>query len=215
MPALSSNSLIAITGISGYIASNIGLLTLKAGHRVRGTVRSWGRAETLRVAYEKHGIPAAELDKRLEFVIVDDLRSEEQWTKAFKDVDGVVHSALAVDDITDPKIISDAVAGLLTVLRSAKKFPSIKRVVFTSSIDAVITPPMHTDRTLTTEDYNDEAVDIFENNLPVDHDPILKQAAPFLLYSAAKVKAEKAAWEFVKQVCFSMAVVLTDANRAN
>jgi hypothetical protein len=72
MPALPANSLLAITGINGYIASHtLGLWALGAGHRVRGTVRSWARAESLKAGYEKHGIPAAELDSRLQIVTVD------------------------------------------------------------------------------------------------------------------------------------------------
>ncbi|KAF8511240.1 hypothetical protein JB92DRAFT_3097181 [Gautieria morchelliformis] len=210
MPAVPPNSLIAITGVSGYIASYAGLYALRAGHRVRGTVRSLARAESLKAAYEKHGIPVDDLNKRLEFVVVDDLSSEEQWTKAFENVDSVIHGALSMADLSDSQLIPDAVSAALAVLRAAKKFPSIKRVVFVSTIWTIATAPMHRDRALTTQDWNDEALRIYENNLPVDHDPILKRAFPFFPYTVAKVKAERAAWEFefVKDTSFDLVSVL-------
>ncbi|KAF8511242.1 hypothetical protein JB92DRAFT_2791421 [Gautieria morchelliformis] len=208
MPAVPPNSLIAITGVSGYIASYTGLYALRAGHRVRGTVRSLARAESLKAAYEKQGIPVDELNKRLEFVVVDDLSSEEQWTKAFENVDSVIHGALSLADLSDPQLIPDAVSAALAVLRAAKKFPSIKRVVFVSTIWTIAIAPMHRDRALTTQDWNDEALRIYENNLPVDHDPILKRAFPFFPYTVAKVKAERAAWEFVKDTSFDLVSVL-------
>ncbi|KAF8468651.1 hypothetical protein JB92DRAFT_3059092 [Gautieria morchelliformis] len=215
MPALPPNSLIAITGVTGYIASYTGLYALRAGHRVRGTVRSIARAEALKAAYAKHGIPTDDLEKRLEFAIVDDLNSEEQLTNALRDVDGVLHGALAFTEFTDPKLVDIAVEGTLVLLRVAKKFPSIKRVVLTSSIVAIHTPPaiVH-DRVLSVEDWNDEAVNMFENNLPVDHDPRLKRAAPFIPYSAAKLKAERAAWDFVKQESpkFDLVAILPATN---
>jgi nucleoside-diphosphate-sugar epimerase len=202
MPAVPPNSLIAITGVTGYIASYTGLYALQAGHRVRGTVRSLARAESLKAAYEKQGIPADELNKRLEFVVVDDLSSEEQWTKALENVDGVIHAALSLSDLSDPQLVPDAISATRALLRAAKKYPSIKRVVFVSTIWTVATAPMHTDRVLSTEDWNDEALKIYEDNLPVDHDPVLKRASAFFPYTVAKIKAERAAREFVKDVRF-------------
>ncbi|KAF8500023.1 hypothetical protein JB92DRAFT_2980324 [Gautieria morchelliformis] len=208
MPALLPNSLITITGVSGYIASYTGLWALRAGHRVRGTVRSMARAASLKAAYEKQGIPADELDKNLEFVVVDDLSSEEQWTNAFANVDGVIHAALSLADLSNPQLVPDAVSATLALLRAAKKFPSIKRVVFVSTIWTVAMPPMHSSRVLTARDWNDEVLNIFENNLPVAHDPMLKSAAPFFPYAVAKIKAERAAWEFVKETSFDLVTTL-------
>jgi nucleoside-diphosphate-sugar epimerase len=98
------------------------------------------RAESLKAAYEKQGVPADELEKRLEFVIVDDLSSEEQWTKALEGIDGVLHGALAFTEFSDPKLVNIAIGRTLPLLRAAKKFPSIKRVVLTSSIVTIHTP---------------------------------------------------------------------------
>ena len=201
MPAIPPNSLIAITGISGYIASYIGLWALRGGYRVRGTVRSSARADSLKAGYEKQGIPASELAARLEFVIVANLDSEEQWTAALNDVDGIVHAALNIENLEKNDIVEEAVRGTLSLLNAAKKCPSVKRVVLTSSVVTVITAPMKRDKVLTTDDWNDEMLDIFEKDLPKDHDPIPKQALFFLPYSAAKLKAEREAWESVKEVC--------------
>ncbi|KAF8482342.1 hypothetical protein JB92DRAFT_3034990 [Gautieria morchelliformis] len=208
MPALLPNSLIAITGVSGYIASYTGLWALRASHRVRGTVRSMARAASLKAAYEKQGIPADELNKNLEFVVVDDLSSEEQWTNAFEHVDGVIHATLSLADLSDPQLVPDAVSATRALLRAAKKFLSIKRVVFVSTIWTVAMPPMHSSRVLTARDWNDAVLNIFENNLPVAHDPTLKSAAPFFPYAVAKIKAERAAWEFVKKTSFDLVTTL-------
>jgi nucleoside-diphosphate-sugar epimerase len=144
------------------------------------------RAESLKAAYEKQGIPSAELNKRLEFVIVDDLSSEEQWTGAFEDVDGVLHAVLSFPDIPDHQLIPDAVIATLSLLQAAKKFPSIKRVVIVSSIVASITPPLLYDTVHSAEDWNDDVLKMF----PVDHDPIWKRTSGYFPYSVAKLKAE-------------------------
>ncbi|KAF8488265.1 hypothetical protein JB92DRAFT_3017535 [Gautieria morchelliformis] len=208
MPALLPNSLIAITGVSGYIASYTGLWALRAGHRMRGTIRSMARAASLKAAYEKQGIPADELNKNLEFVVVDDLSSEEQWTNTFEHVDGVIHAMLSLADLSDPQLVPDAVSATRALLRAAKKFLSIKRVVFVSTICTVSMPPMHSSRVLTARDWNDAVLNIFENNLPVAHDPMLKSATPFFPYAVAKIKAERAAWEFVKETSFDLVTTL-------
>jgi hypothetical protein len=63
----------------------------------------------------------------------------------------------------------------------------------TSSASAVVSPPIYHDKVLTADDWNDEAVRIVENDEPTDKDPALRKAAPFLVYTTAKIKAEKAA----------------------
>ncbi|EED78053.1 predicted protein [Postia placenta Mad-698-R] len=77
MPALQSNSLIVVTGITGYIASHVGLAALQAGHRVRGTVRDQKRAEELKNAYAKQGVATT----KLQFVVAWENGTAEDKTK--------------------------------------------------------------------------------------------------------------------------------------
>ena len=125
-------------------------------------------------------------------MIVDDLNSEEQWIAALKDVDGVVHTALNLDKIPDSEIMDEAIKGTLSVLRAAKKYPSIKRVVLTSSITAMIMPPLLRDKVLTTEDWNDEAVAMVKNgpSASANLDPRLEKAYSGFYYSTAKAQSE-------------------------
>jgi hypothetical protein len=85
MPALAPNSLIAVTRITGYIASHVGLAALQADYRVRGTIRSHKGAESLKAGYAEQGIPVFDLDDRLEFVVIDDLLFSDQWLNAIEE----------------------------------------------------------------------------------------------------------------------------------
>ncbi|EED81801.1 predicted protein [Postia placenta Mad-698-R] len=93
MPSIPPQSLIVVTGITGYIASHVGLAALQAGHRVRGTVRDLKRAQELRNAYAKQGVDIT----KLEFIVVDDITSGTQLANAVKGADGVAHVALPGD----------------------------------------------------------------------------------------------------------------------
>lgn len=202
MPAIPPNSLIVVTGITGYIASHVGLAALQAGHRVRGTVRSLGRAEEVKAAYAKLGMDI----KRLEFAVVDDLTSQLQMEKAFQGVDGVAHVAIpgSVPGDSDDRP-QEAIDSSLAVLRAAAKEQSIKRVLLTSSCVAAITPPDFKDRPLTDQDWNDEAVKRYEISTEED-----KSRADWvsLRYAAGKTLSEKAAWKWVdeEKVCISLPI---------
>ncbi|KIJ50704.1 hypothetical protein M422DRAFT_777038 [Sphaerobolus stellatus SS14] len=70
MPSISTNSLVVVTGINGYIASHAALTLLREGHHVCGTIRpaSMGRiTEDLKKAFVNNGIPTKIVQERLEF----------------------------------------------------------------------------------------------------------------------------------------------------
>ncbi|KAF9800990.1 hypothetical protein IEO21_10229 [Rhodonia placenta] len=77
MPSIPPQSLIVVTGITGYIASHVGLAALQAGHRVRGTVRDLKRAQELRNAYAKQGVDIT----KLEFIVAWENATAEDKTK--------------------------------------------------------------------------------------------------------------------------------------
>jgi dihydroflavonol-4-reductase len=66
---------VVLTGITGFIAKRIALDLLEAGHTVRGSLRSLGRAEEVRAAIRPHLSDAGALD-RLSFVELDLTRDE-------------------------------------------------------------------------------------------------------------------------------------------
>ena len=192
MPSLPPNSLIVVTGITGYIAQHVGLAALKAGLRVRATVRSLSRSEEVRAAYAKHGVDINNLD----FVVIDDLTSEAQLANAIKGVDGVAHVAIPGsvpgDSDENPQ---QAVDSNINLLRAASKEPSIKRIVLTSSSVACIMPPDFREGILTDKDWNEKNSALFLNGTEED-----KKKPDWVMhrYAASKVLSEKAAWKWVE-----------------
>lgn len=194
MPAIPPNSLIVVTGITGYVASHVGLVALQAGYRVRGTVRSLvGRAEELKASYAKHGADVS----KLEFVILDDVTSHAQLEKAFQGADGVAHVALPGDIIdTSDDVPQQAVASAIAVLQTAAKVQSVKRIVFTSSSVAVIQPPDFKEHTVTDKDWNDVSMQRYDHATQEDKQ---KPSWGWLRYTATKYLSEKAAWKWVEE----------------
>ena len=146
-PAIPKGSLILITGVNGYLGSNVADQFLEAGYRVRGTTRDLKKAEGLKNFWEKkHG------SGRLELVVVKDMSKEGAFGEAVKvprshsnktllnsrpGVDGVAHTASNMTfDSNLNKVISEVLAGVNGILKSAASEPSVKRFVYTSSSTA-------------------------------------------------------------------------------
>ena len=125
---------VLITGISGFIAKHCAVELLQQGYRVRGTVRSAGKADAVRKTLAAHANVS-----RLEFVVAD-LESDPGWADAMQGVHRVLHLASPFP-LAQPKdeaeLIRPAVDGTLRVLRAAKA-AEVKRFVQTSSTVAVI-----------------------------------------------------------------------------
>ncbi len=129
-----SDKLILITGISGFIAKHCAVEMLRAGYRVRGTVRSLAKADTVRATLAKHCDVA-----KLEFVEAD-LLSDKGWSEAAKGAYGVLHiaSPFIIETPKDPQIlIRPAVDGTMRVLKAAIA-AGAKRFVQTSSTAAIM-----------------------------------------------------------------------------
>jgi dihydroflavonol-4-reductase len=168
-------NMIVLTGASGFIAKHILLTLLAAGHQVRATIRTPGRADEVRAAVLPHLPPDA--CQRLKFVTLD-LDSDQGWSEALQGTTALVHTASPFP-IAQPKnpdeLIRPAVSGTLRALRAAHN-AGVQRVVLTSSIAAVI----------------NEA-----KGFPQDEsdwcNPDLPTTTP---YAKSKTLAELAAWEF-------------------
>ncbi|KAK9493233.1 hypothetical protein V1508DRAFT_447108 [Lipomyces doorenjongii] len=116
-----------ITGATSHVGFAVLVATLKAGHRVRASVR--------------HSSVIKSFFANLDFVVVPDIT-------AFGAFDACLHRVTYIEHVASPlprptedpenDIIIPAVRGTISILNSALKVESIRRVVITSSAVAVI-----------------------------------------------------------------------------
>ena len=175
---------VVVTGASGYIALHVCEQAAKAGHRVRGTVRSKSNAakcDPLLAA-----VPGIEL-------VEADLLSDEGWAAALKDCKYVFHVASPFpiqapnheDDLLRP-----AIDGTLRVLRAAAAEQSVKRVILTSSVAATSAGHDKTDKLEATEHARHDKVWTEDD---------WSRAEGCEAYAKSKTLAEQAAWKFIKE----------------
>ncbi|MBT6432395.1 MAG: aldehyde reductase [Deltaproteobacteria bacterium] len=171
-----SSETVLVTGISGYIALYCAGDLLRAGYKVRGSVRSKAKEKEVRATME-----AASIDStHLEFVELD-LNSDSGWAEATKDCTYVMHVAspfVMKNPKSESDMIQPAVDGTLRALR-ASKAAGVKRFVLTSSTVAM----MGTQKSGTFGP---------ESWTPTD-------SSQTSTYAKSKTLAEKAAWDFIKQ----------------
>lgn len=126
--------LILLTGISGFIAKHCAVELLRAGYRVRGTVRDLTKADKVRATLAKH----CDIS-RLEFAEVN-LLSDKGWAEASSGVWGVLHVAspfIIETPMDENELIRPAVDGTMRALKAAIA-AGAKRFIQTSSIAAVM-----------------------------------------------------------------------------
>ncbi len=181
-----TNAPVLVTGATGFVAAELVKQLLDAGYSVRGTTRNVEKAK--QDGYLT-GVPGAA--DRLELVAAD-LLDDGAFDALMQGCEYVMHTASPyIIDVEDPQrdLIDPAVRGTLSVLEAAKKTPSVKRVVLTSSFAAISGEAR--DHVWSEEHWNDVS--------SLDNSP----------YSYSKTLAEKAAWDFVEQneVDFDLVVV--------
>jgi len=169
---------VLITGISGFIANHCAVELLNAGYRVRGTLRSLGRAGKVKDTLAKH---ADMTDLELAEA---DLESDAGWDEALAGCAHVLHVASPFP-VSQPKdeqvLIRPAVEGTLRVLRAARA-AGVERFVQTSSMAAVQYGHPH-DRTAPFTEADWTIVD----------------APGVTPYAKSKTLAERAARDFVRE----------------
>lgn len=188
--AIELGSLIVVTGVSGMLAIHVADEALKAGFRVRGTVRS----------QEKGNATAALLrSTQFEYVIVEDLADDGAFDDAMSGAAAVIHCAAstslsgAVEEMIPP-----AVKGTMNVLSAARASHSVKRVVLTSTSGAASGPRPGVNFRIDRDTWNTRALDIVKNTSLQD------QAAMgfewgYQVYVASKVESERAAWAYMEK----------------
>jgi dihydroflavonol-4-reductase len=165
-----------VSGATGFIAAHTIAQLLASGHRVRGSVRSIANTHALAPLKQLAG--AAD---RLELVEAD-LLAPDAFADQLDGCDVVLHMASPYQlDVKDPQrdLVDPAVRGTEAMLTACAKTPGIKRVVVTSSMAAVTDEPDER-HVLTESDWNTKST--------LTRNP----------YYLSKVKAERAAWDFVE-----------------
>lgn len=174
-----SGDRVLITGATGAIAKWCAVEALKAGYRVRGTVRSQARAGEVAAAVASQKADASRLE-----IVVADLLSDAGWAEAMRDCRYVLHVAspfLLVLPVDVDELIRPARDGTLRVLKAAEA-AGVARVVMTSSVAAVMYPASgEQSRTYDESDWTDP------------------RRPDVTAYIASKALAERAAWEYVTE----------------
>lgn len=182
--------LVTVTGASGFIALHCIRALLADGWPVRGTLRSLDKAGAVRAALAD--VP--DLAERLTFAAAD-LMHDDGWPEAIAGSTYVLHTASPVPARRprDPQeVIAPAQDGTRRVLE-ASAAAGVRRVVFTSSIAAVLSGRPRGTHVFTEEDWSDLGADMSA-------------------YSRGKTLAERDAWAFVRALPPSRAMELATVN---
>lgn len=185
-----SDKRVLLTGANGFLGLHLVAQLLSAGYFIRCVVRSSEKGSQI-----LHDFPTDH--SRLEIVIVPDISIDGAFDEAVQSsppLIQVIHQAspfFFASITSNDQFLDPAIKGTTSLLHSIKKYaPSVKRVIYTSSIAAIVDrsiPDVSTpQKTYTEEDWN-----------PMSYDEAVagdKGAA----YRAGKKFAEKAAWDFVK-----------------
>lgn len=137
-----SQGLVLLTGGSGFIGFAVLLKALQQGYSVRAVVRSEVKAETIRSAK-----PIQPYLSAVTFVIIPDFLAHGAFDEVLNGVDYVIHVAAGLPapdmDYKDPEQVNERLIKpnyefMQSFLHVAKKQPSIKRMVITSSAGAMV-----------------------------------------------------------------------------
>eukprot|EP01018_Ginkgo_biloba_P026571 Gb_02542 [translate_table: standard] len=149
-PKESNKRVVCVTGASGYIGSWLVMRLLERGYYVHGTVRD----------PENHGkvahllkLPGASEKLKL---FKADLNDETAFDDAVNGCEGVFHVASPVNlnpEALQGEVVGPAVRGTIHLLRSCKRSSSVKRIIHTSSVSAVMFPGKNVPNDIVDESY--------------------------------------------------------------
>ncbi len=202
MPSVPPGGLILVIGANGYIASVTIQVLLEHGYRVRGTVRA---GETYKWMLEYYG-------PKFQLVEVPDINDCGAFDEALKDVDGIAQMAMNMAlDPYDLTVIDKTIKSTISILQAAAREPSVKSVVWTSSMSACNQQAPGTPYEINLRTVNTWAIEEAKKPWNGEGHPT---ARGILLYAAAKACAEQAAWNWMKtqNPQFRLNVVFPDAN---
>eukprot|EP01010_Urceolus_cornutus_P000585 NODE_1104_length_1104_cov_8.383886_g845_i0.p1 GENE.NODE_1104_length_1104_cov_8.383886_g845_i0~~NODE_1104_length_1104_cov_8.383886_g845_i0.p1 ORF type:complete len:348 (-),score=116.47 NODE_1104_length_1104_cov_8.383886_g845_i0:59-1048(-) len=186
-------STVCVTGATGFIALHLIQQLLQKGYAVHGTVRKLGAPKTAPLKAMQEQFP-----DKLKLFEADCLLPD-SFDAALQGCEGCFHTAspffIAKDGADLQKeFVDPAVKGTTSVLAACSKAKSVKRLVLTSSIAAMVEFPPNPFGIV----YNENSW----NNIST------LEMGSIHAYRVSKTQAERAAWEYVKQnPDFELAVV--------
>lgn len=173
-----SGERVLVTGGTGFLAAHCIVQLVRAGYRVRTTLRNGAGTQRLHAMLRDGGVAnPADVD-----VVEADLTRDAGWPQAVAGTDFVLHVASpypASPPRHEDELIVPARDGTLRVLRAAGD-AGVRRVVLTSSFAAIGYGHDRYDHPLTERDWTDP------------------DAPGVQAYQRSKTLAERAAWEFVE-----------------
>lgn len=168
----------AVTGATGFIATQLIADLLSAGHEVIGTVRNLNREAELVANLRALGADPAGLELR-----AADLHETDSWSRALSGAQALFHVASPLPltpKRRDPNLVATAADGTRNVLTGAVS-AGIARVVLTSSVAAIgYGHPKAGNRNFDESHWTDES------------------SGPGS-YALSKTRAERVAWEFSRE----------------
>ncbi|KAL4863037.1 hypothetical protein BDV12DRAFT_202465 [Aspergillus spectabilis] len=182
------SGLVFITGATGFIGSVTAIKTVQAGYSLRISVRKEEQIPKLKTALSGY-------EDKIDFVVTPDISQESSFAGKLDGVDYVLHVASPLPHGTNPETyFGPAVKGTTAILKEAAKVSSIKKVVITSSIAALM--PI--------SGLPEEGVIKEDNGWDLSVDPTADftgandSATGMKLYHASKILANQASWDFKK-----------------
>ncbi|KAI0061974.1 D-lactaldehyde dehydrogenase [Artomyces pyxidatus] len=203
MPSITSGTVL-VTGASGYIGAWVVRYLVDQGYSIIVAVRNDQQGEFIVNRFPEY-------KGKVSHINVPDIQKEGAYDEAVKGVDAIIHAASPVVWIwEDPEeIIGPAIKGATGILRSAQKYgTNVKRVLITSSTVAIHSSEYDGDQkpglTYDENTWNIKAMEM-------KHD---KSSSPWLVYNTAKTRAEKAAFDYVRdnKPAFDLVTILPTYN---
>jgi len=175
---------VLVTGGAGYLASWIIKMLLEDGIDVNATLRD--PSDSQKVAHLRAMSQASTGQLKL---FKSDLMQNGSFDEPMQDCELVIHAAspFFLTGIKNPEqeLIRPAKEGTRNVLESAKRTPTVKRIVLTSSVVAI---------------YGDSAdIDLATGGIFTEKDWNVTSNAEHQPYSYSKTMAEKEAWAIAKE----------------
>lgn len=192
MAAANDSPLVLVTSASGFIATHIIKQLQENSYKVRGVVPNLEDEEKVK---HLHNL-CPEANVKLELVQADTSKSE-AWDEPVKDAQYVIHVISPFpknNSKDDNELVQPAVDETLAVLKACVAAKSVKRVLMTSSTAAILS---HSDAGGDNKVYNEG-----DWSDPTKLDP----------YGKCKTLAEKAAWEYIKELSDEEKIELTVIN---
>ncbi|BCR98504.1 uncharacterized protein AKAW2_40187A [Aspergillus luchuensis] len=182
-----------ITGANGFIATHCIATLLRAGHSIRGTVRSAEKATATLSALNAAGVP--HLETSLDLVVVPDPTDLAQFLPAAAGCDAILHLASAFTYDAEPgqfeeRLLRPAIQGTRVACEAAKQCGSVKKLVIMSSFAAVYDAALglQPGKVYTEEDWS-----------PLGYAEGRDTDNVAVAYRASKVLAERTAWTYIKE----------------